>query len=90
MNKIREKFINERKKDMLKKFFCKALVVLAIMITFTTLFSVSALAVEENTVMTAVLPKLVLIRISAEIYRFITILRVFLRRIFFLRGAVST
>ena len=37
---------------MLKKFFCKALVVLAIMITFTTLFSVSALAVEENTVMT--------------------------------------
>ena len=37
---------------MFKKFFCKALVVLAIMITLTTLLSVSALAVEENTVMT--------------------------------------
>jgi hypothetical protein len=53
MNKIREKFINERKKDMFKKFFSKTLVVvLAIMITLTTLPSVPALAVEESTVMT--------------------------------------
>ena len=37
---------------MFKKFFNKALVVLAIMITLTTLFSMSALAVAENTVMT--------------------------------------
>ena len=37
---------------MFKKFFGKALVVLAITIAFTTLFSVSALAVEESTVMT--------------------------------------
>ena len=37
---------------MFKKFFSKALIVLAIMITLTTLFSMSALAVEENTVMT--------------------------------------
>ena len=37
---------------MFKKFLGKALVVLAIMITLTTLFSMSALAVEENTVMT--------------------------------------
>ena len=37
---------------MFKKFFSKALVVLAIIITLTTLFSVSTLAVEENTVMT--------------------------------------
>ena len=37
---------------MFKKIFDKTLVVLAIMITLATLFSVSALAVEENTVMT--------------------------------------
>ena len=37
---------------MFKMFFSKAVVVMAIIITLTTLFSVSALAVEENTVMT--------------------------------------
>ena len=37
---------------MFKKIFGKSLVVLAIMITLTTLFSMSALAVAENTVMT--------------------------------------
>lgn len=47
-----EKYINEREKDMFKKFFGKVLVVFAIMITLTPLFSMSALAVEENTVMT--------------------------------------
>ena len=37
---------------MIKKHFGKVLIVLAIMITLATLFSVSALAVAENTVMT--------------------------------------
>lgn len=37
---------------MFKKFFSKALVVLSIIITIVTMFSISTLAVEENTVMT--------------------------------------